>query len=158
MDRLVLALILICLSLPILAQTPDSLKTADIQIPAYLLAKQMAKADAHGSLLYFVGGAGLGVYGILLAALSSPDADPIVLQKLAEEHGDTFALLYADNYTREGRQKNIIYAGTGFVVTIAAFVVILSYSMRFEEDYTNKSIDNMFPDTRVLPIYAIPLN
>lgn len=158
MYRLVFALILICLMMPLLAQTSDSLKTADIRVPDYLLAKQLAKADAIGSFLYFVGGAGLGVYGILLAALSSPDADPVVLQRLAREHGDTFALLYADNYTREGRHKNIVYAGTGFVVSIAAFVVILSYSMRFEEDYTNKPLDKVLPDTRVLPIYSISLN
>jgi len=146
------------MALPLVAEVADSLQSPAPQIPEYLLATQMGKADARGNVLYFVAGAGLGVYGIILAAISSPDPDPVVMARLASEHGQNFTMIYAGSYTNASRKKNLVYAGMGSLFIISAFIAI-SIKANADADL-NKAlppvIDPALNPSRLIPVFSIP--
>ena len=155
--RYIIILLIILMTMPLLAQAADSLKSSSPPVPEYLLATQMGKDDARGNVLYFFAGAGLGVYGIILAAISYPDPDPVVMGRLVTEHDQNFAMIYASSYSNSARKKNLAFAGMGSLFVISAIIAI---SIKASSEVGDKSfLPGIEPDlnpSRLIPVFSVP--
>ncbi len=81
------------------------------------------KADAKGSAAYGCGGFLCGVLGVVAAAVSDPQPDPVKVNYLLQSKGAEYVSAYSSSYAKESRKKNLTYAAVGWGVSVAVSVV-----------------------------------
>lgn len=100
------------------------------------------KADAKGSAAYGCGGFLCGVLGVVAAAVSDPQPDPVRINYLLQSKGAEYTTAYSTSYTKESRKKNLTYAAVGWgasvVVSTIYYVAVLSTIDEDDDDYYDK--------------------
>ncbi len=100
------------------------------------------KADAKGSAAYGCGGFLCGVFGVVAAAVSDPQPDPVRVNYLLQSKGSDYVSAYTTSYTKESRKKNLTYAAIGWgasvVVSTIYYVAALSQLEEEDDDYYDK--------------------
>jgi len=108
---------------------------------AYFEGTAAGKADAKGSAAYGCGGFVCGVLGVVAAAISDPQPDPVRVNYLLQSKGADYVTAYSSSYTKEARKKNLTYAAVGWGASLVAstvYYVILLSQVDTEDDYYDK--------------------
>jgi len=114
---------------------------------SYYAGNSAGKQDAVGNVIYGCGGFACGPFGVLAAVLIKTDPDPMLMNDLIQTRGAAYASGYASGYSKETRTKNVIYAGAGWVISMA---VSLAYSAATTTD------DDQY-DRRTIPLFGLSL-
>ena len=106
----------------------------------YLEGTAAGKADAKGNIAYGFGGFFCGVLGVVGAAISDPQPEPMKVNYLLQSKGSDYVVAYTSAYTNESRKLNLTYSAVGWgasiLLTTVYYVYLLSSLESDEDDYS----------------------
>ena len=105
------------------AEVAEADSTADISVQEGTIA---GKDDASSNGLYILGGVVFGPLAIIAAAISDPQPDPQKINLLEQAMGADYVSAYSSSFSNESRKNNLIYAATGFGITVVAVAILVA--------------------------------
>ncbi|MEN6445354.1 MAG: hypothetical protein ABFC98_04845 [Candidatus Cloacimonas sp.] len=119
----------------------------------YLEGAAAGKADAKGNIVYGFGGFFCGVLGVLGAAISDPQPEPMKVNYLLQTKGSDYVTAYTTAYTKASHKLNLTYSAVGcgarILISAALYVSIIN-TIASEDD------DDYYKNQRKI-IVSVPL-
>lgn len=101
------------------------------------------KADANGNIIYGFGGFFCGPLGVLGAAISDPQPEPMKVNYLLQSKGSDYVTAYTTAYTKASHKLNLTYSAVGcgarILISAALYVYILNTLESEDDDYHYKN-------------------
>jgi hypothetical protein len=108
---LCVALVLLCVAVPLMAQQPSD--------GGYAQGKADGDRDGKGSAIWGLAGCLLGPVGILIAYFVPPSAPGSALMGKSSE----YVLGYTEGYQSKGKMQNVYWAAGGCAASVVVYVI-----------------------------------